>query len=69
MVRPLPLFDPNSLNLRLNKNLILVNCIFCAARPEEHQKHWLDMIPCIHPNATYMNINIGQDICRRTSNW
>ncbi len=49
--------------------MILVNCIFCAARPEEHQKHWLDMIPCIHPNATYMNINIGQDICRRTSNW
>eukprot|EP01035_Chromulina_nebulosa_P000191 gene191-284_t len=43
--------------------------IFVHARPEEHQKHWLDMIPCIHPNATYININIGQDICRTTHNW
>lgn len=40
-----------------------------AARPEDHQKRWLDMIPCIHPNATYININIGQDICRTTHNW
>ena len=53
----------------LNSNLIPVIRFFCAAKPEEHQKHWLDMIPCIHPNATYININIGQDICRRTSNW
>lgn len=42
--------------------------IFLHGRPEEHQKHWLNMIACIHPNASYININF-QNACRTTSNW
>ena len=45
------------------------SCFEHAARPEDHQKNWLEMIKCISPNATYLNINVGQNICRNTANW
>ena len=31
--------------------------MFVHANPAEHQKHWLQMLGCISPNATYMSIN------------
>ena len=42
--------------------------IFLHGRPEDHQPHWLEMVGCIHPNASYININF-QNACRTTSNW
>ena len=42
--------------------------IFVHAKPYEHQPHWLEMIKCISPNATYMSIN-HQQICRSTAYW
>jgi hypothetical protein len=42
--------------------------VFVHAKPYEHQPHWLDMIKCISPNATYMSIN-HQQICRSTAYW
>jgi hypothetical protein len=42
--------------------------IFVHAHPEHHQPHWLEMIGCINPNATYLNINF-QNVCRYTNNW
>ena len=42
--------------------------IFVHAHPEHHQTHWLEMIGCINPNASYININF-QNLCRMSTNW
>jgi hypothetical protein len=31
--------------------------IFVHAHPEDHQPHWLEMVGCIAPTATYMSLN------------
>ena len=31
--------------------------IFVHSRPDAHQPRWLELIGCISPNATYININ------------
>jgi hypothetical protein len=40
--------------------------IFVHPNPEHHQKNWLEMLNCIRPNATYVNINIGKNYYRTT---
>lgn len=42
--------------------------VFVHAYPEEHQPHWLELLNCVNPNATYINFNEGF-ICRYTSFW
>jgi hypothetical protein len=43
--------------------------IFIHAHPEDHSPNWLQLIRCINPNATYMNINLSQQMCRSTIAW
>lgn len=33
--------------------------IFVHGEPKHHQAHWLQILGCISPNATYTNINFG----------
>ena len=42
--------------------------VFVHARPEDHQKNWLEFVGCINPNATYMNINFNY-MYRSTTQW
>jgi hypothetical protein len=42
--------------------------IFVHAKPEDHQPHWVDMIGCISPNATYISINTLR-LVRSTEHW
>ena len=42
--------------------------IFVHSYPQQHQKDWIEMMNCIHPKATYMNINF-QNMCGSTSEW
>lgn len=42
--------------------------VFVHAYPGEHLPHWLELMNCIHPNASYINFNDGF-ICRWTSFW
>jgi len=46
--------------------------VFVHAQPHEHQPHWLEMVHCISPNATWYNINYGGKmhwIERRPESW
>ncbi len=31
--------------------------VFVHADPKDHQPHWLELVECIHPNATYSDLN------------
>mmetsp|Transcript_15124 Transcript_15124/g.25220 ORF Transcript_15124/g.25220 Transcript_15124/m.25220 type:complete len:244 (+) Transcript_15124:33-764(+) len=45
--------------------------MFVHAKPEHHQKklNWLNMLHCISPNATYMNINDQSWVTRSPKSW
>lgn len=42
--------------------------VFVHAHPHQHQERWLELLGCIHPNASYINFNV-RHICRSTAYW
>lgn len=43
--------------------------IFVHAHPHEHQPHWIEMVNCISPTATWYNINEATWIERTPDVW
>jgi hypothetical protein len=45
--------------------------MFIHAKPEQHQKKldWFNMLSCVSPNATFMNINDQSWVTRSPSSW
>ena len=43
--------------------------IFLHPKPYEHQTDWLEMIGCVNPNASYININFGRELTRSPEFW
>ncbi len=45
--------------------------VFVHAHPKEHQEHWLEMIGCSSPQASYISINNKPlpHLCRDTHYW
>ena len=43
--------------------------IFVHAKPHEHQIKWLEMVGCISPNASYININLENNHRRSPDFW
>src|SRR5437868_1168268 len=42
--------------------------VFVHAHPHQHQERWLELLGCIHPNASYINFNV-RHMCRTTAYW
>lgn len=43
--------------------------MFVHAKPADHQPHFLELLDCVSPNATYININFNYQGCRRSDHW
>lgn len=43
--------------------------MFVHGHPEDHAPHWLSMLGCISPNATYMPINVLHKVHRLIDAW